>query len=64
MRNEIAYKYLSNGSHWTRELLFVFLSGFLLASLLWLGLWTAQGRSADAAAAHQPSSPCASQAGQ
>lgn len=59
----MAYKYLSNGSHWTRELFFVFLSGFVLASMLWLGLWYAQGRGADAAAAHQTSTSCVSQAG-
>lgn len=48
MRDETKYRYLSNNSDWIRELSFTFGGGFLLATLLWLGLWYYQTRPAQA----------------
>jgi len=48
MRDETKYRYLSNNTDWTSELGFAFGGGFLLASLLWLGLWYFQARPTQA----------------
>ncbi|MFQ5662728.1 MAG: hypothetical protein ACE5HL_02730 [Terriglobia bacterium] len=43
-------KYMSSKPAWAAELLIMFISGFVLASLLWLGLWYFQTKPAHAAA--------------
>lgn len=42
-------KYMSSAG-WTAELLVVFVSGFVAATMLWLGLWFLQAKPAHAAA--------------
>jgi len=39
---------MNNGNEWASELFFVFAAGFLVASLLWLGLYFYQARPAQA----------------
>ena len=46
MNGQTTYRYISNSNDWTRELTAAFGGGFLLATLLWLGLWYFQTRSA------------------
>jgi hypothetical protein len=43
----------SSGSGWGAELLIVFISGFLLATVLWLGLWFLLARPVQAAAVRE-----------
>ncbi|MGH9804623.1 MAG: hypothetical protein ACRD4D_05580 [Candidatus Acidiferrales bacterium] len=56
MRDETKYRYLSNNTDWTSELSFAFGGGFLLASLLWLGLWYFQARPTQADAIQEKES--------
>lgn len=56
MRDEAKYHYLSNNSYWARELSFAFGGGFLLASLLWLGLWYFEARPTQADAIQEKES--------
>ena len=46
MNGQTTYRYISNSNDWTRELIAAFGGGFLLATLLWLGLWYFQTRPA------------------
>lgn len=39
---------MSSGNEWASELFFVFAAGFLVATLLWLGLYFYQARPAQA----------------
>ena len=50
MNGQTTYRYISNSNDWTRELTAAFGGGFLLATLLWLGLWYFQTRPAQAGA--------------
>ena len=43
-------KYMNSGGGWVGELFVSFIAGFVLATLLWLGLWLFQARPAQAAA--------------
>lgn len=43
-------KYMGSRSGWAAELLIMFVFGFLLATLLWVGLWWFQAKPAHAAA--------------
>ena len=56
MRDETKYRYLSNNTDWSRELTIAFGGGFLLASLLWLGLWYFQARPTQADAIQEKES--------
>ena len=53
---EKTYNYASSGSEWARELLFMFVFGFVLASLLWLGVLYFQARPAQAGALQEKES--------
>lgn len=48
MNGETTYRYISSSSDWARELTMAFAGGFLLATLLWLGLWYFQARPTQA----------------
>lgn len=50
MGEEKSYNFVSNGDGWARELVFLFAAGFLLATLVWLGVWYYQARPAQAGA--------------
>jgi hypothetical protein len=50
MRGAVKYSSRS-GMGWGAELLAVFVSGFLVATILWLGLWFFRGRTAQSDAA-------------
>jgi C4-dicarboxylate-specific signal transduction histidine kinase len=56
MRDETRYRYLSDNSDWTRELVLAFAGGFLLASFLWIGLWYFQARPTQADALQEKES--------
>lgn len=56
MNGETTYRYISSSSDWARELTMAFAGGFLLASLLWLGLWYFQARPAQADALQEKES--------
>lgn len=56
MRDETKYRYLSNNTDWRRELSFAFGGGFLLATLLWVGLWYFQARPTQADAIEEKQS--------
>jgi hypothetical protein len=49
MRGSVRYS-TSSGMAWGAELVFIFFCGFLLATVLWLGLWFFWRRPAQAAA--------------
>jgi hypothetical protein len=48
MKEQRPYKFMSNGNEWANELFFIFVAGFLLATLFWLGLYFYQARPAQA----------------
>lgn len=43
------YNYIGTGDSWGRELLLVFVFGFVTATVLWLGAWYVYARPAQAA---------------
>ena len=43
------YKYMTDANGWSKELVTVFFSGFVVATLLWLGLWFFQAKPTQAA---------------
>ena len=48
MKEQRSYRFMSNGNEWANELFFVFVAGFLVATLFWLGLYFYQARPAQA----------------
>ncbi len=53
MKHHSQPKYLDSPREWTYELFLMFVFGFVLATLLWLGVWFLHGRTALAAAQEQ-----------
>ncbi len=48
MATERTYTYYETSRHWSRELLAMFIVGFVAATLLWVGVWYLQARPAHA----------------
>ncbi|HXE74604.1 MAG TPA: hypothetical protein VNN18_03065 [Candidatus Xenobia bacterium] len=48
MATERTYNYFESSRQWSRELLVLFLLGFVAATLLWVGVWYFQARPAHA----------------
>ncbi len=48
MATERTYHYFESSRQWSRELLAMFIVGFVAATLLWVGVWYLQARPAHA----------------
>ncbi|HSC78193.1 MAG TPA: hypothetical protein VLB32_06490 [Candidatus Acidoferrales bacterium] len=48
MATERTYSYYDTSRQWSRELLAMFIVGFVAATLLWVGVWYLQARPAHA----------------